>query len=238
MLGVVCRSSLCCLQIFTVLSVDLLGVVCRSDWCCLQICLVLSACTVLYADMIGVICRSARCYLHICSVLSTDFLGVVCRSARFCLQMCSVMYSMQVSSVFSADFLSVVWKCACYFLQTCSIFSADLLSVVCRPAQCCLQICSVLSVDNDHKCESGSPMFSSGPEPLGVKPCLVLIVHFDCSSSELTSLCTFLSNQSLCLYVISFFLQLISKPSLLQRAKLGVPFNLNVAEQTLDSKFS
>lgn len=43
-----------------------------------------------------------------------------------------------------------------------------------------------------------------------------------------------MSNQSLCLYVISFFLL----PPLLLRAEVGVPFNLNLAEQTLDSKFS
>lgn len=54
---------------------------------------------------------------------------------------------MQIFSVFSADLLSVVWKCAWYFLQICSVLSADLLGVVCRPPRCCMQTCSVLSAD-------------------------------------------------------------------------------------------
>lgn len=110
-----------------------------------------------------------------------------------------------------SDWLYGSWPTICRFagccLQICLVSYADHVGFVCRSAWCCQHIWLVLSADL-HKCESGSPMFSSGPEPLGVKPCLVHTVHFDCSSVSLHIYCTFLSNQSLCLYVISFILLL------------------------------
>lgn len=163
--------------------------------------------------MSGVVCRSARYCLHICSVLSTDFLDVVCRPARFCLQMCSVMY---------AGLFSIFCRSSQRCLKMYLVFSANLLGFVCRLARFCLQTCSVLSAIL-HKCETGSFMFSSRPGPLAVKPCLVLTVHFDCSSSEITSLCTFLFNHSLCLYVISFFLLLHFKTTLFTAWRIGCP---------------
>lgn len=171
----------------------------------------------LSAYLLSVVCVSARCCMQIWSVLSVDLLAVICISARCCLQISSMLY---------ADQRGFVYRCARWCMQVTLVFSADLpalsenvLGIFCKPTRFSLQTCSVLSADL-HKCESGSPMFSSGRELLGVKPCLVLTVHFHCSSSELTSLCTFLSIQSFCLYDISFFLLLHFKTTAITACKI------------------
>lgn len=159
--------------------------------------------------------------MQIRSVLSIDLLAVICRSARFYLQMCSVMY---------AGLLSVFCRSSQRCLKICLVFSANLLGFVFRLARCCQEI--FISVNQ-------------------ARPCLVQGVNY-LVLSRVWSL-PFISIAllvSLHLYVLfcltnpcayslfPSFYYCISKPLILQRVELGVPFNLNLGEQTIDSKFS